>query len=339
VKVVTFGEIMLRLNPSGFFQLFQRGELEASFAGSEANVAVSIANYGADATFVTKVPDNALGDAVIRELRGYGVDTSQVAKGGKRLGIYFVERGYSHRPSKVIYDRENSAIAESSLDDYNWDQVFSDADWFHFSGITPALSKNLAEICEVACRAAKSKGLIVSCDLNYRAKLWSRSEAAKTMSKLMEYVDYLIGNEADASDVFGVSLRDSDVTSGELSKEGYKIMAKELTDRFGFVGVAFSLRGSISATINDWSGMLYVDEQAHFAPKYRIHIVDRIGAGDSFAGALIYALASSYAPQRAVCFAVAASCLKHSIEHDFNRVGLLDIERLMEGDKSGRVQR
>ena len=339
MKLVTFGEIMMRLNPEGYERFVQAEEFEASYAGGEANVAVSAANYGAQAAFVTKVPAHEIGQCAVNALRRFGVDTSGMVRGGDRLGIYFVEKGASQRPSKVIYDRAHSAIAEAVPSDFDWKAIFQGADWFHFTGITPALGGSLPEICLEACRTAKEMGVTVSCDLNFRKKLWSQAQAGETMSRLMPYVDVCIANEEDAKDVFGIAAPDTDLNTGKISHDGYISVARQLTERFSFKKVAITLRGSLSASINDWAGMLYSGGQASFSPTYRIHIVDRVGGGDSFGGGLIYALMSGYDDQKAINFAVAASCLKHTIEHDFNLVSVSEVENLAGGNASGRVQR
>ena len=325
MKAVTFGEIMMRLNPEAHLRFQQAEKFEASYAGGEANVAVSLANYGIQAAFVSKVPAHEIGQNAVNALRHFGVETGDVVRGGERLGIYFVEKGASQRASKVIYDRAGSAIALAEPSDFDWNRIFDDTDWFHFTGITPALGGKLPEICLDACKAAKNLGVKVSCDLNFRKKLWSSEKANEVMSKLMPYVDVCIANEEDAKDVFGI--------------EGYISVAQQLTDRFGFEKVAITLRGSHSASVNEWAGMLYSSGSAFFSTKYTIQIVDRVGGGDSFGGALIYALLSGYDEQRAIDFAVAASCLKHSIEHDFNLVSVAEVESLAAGNASGRVQR
>jgi 2-dehydro-3-deoxygluconokinase len=250
-----------------------------------------------------------------------------------------VEKGASQRASKVIYDRANSAVALAKRDEFDWELIFKDADWFHWTGITPALGGELPEICMDACAAAKKRGLTVSCDLNYRKKLWSGAEAGRVMSSLMPFVDVCIANEEDAKDVFGIEAEDTSVETGTLSREGYISVARQLTKRFGFKKVAITLRGSLSATDNEWAGMLYTGDEALFSPTYKIHIVDRVGGGDSFAGGLIYSLLSGKNDQKAIDFAVAASCLKHSIEHDFNLVSVSEVEALANGNASGRVQR
>jgi 2-dehydro-3-deoxygluconokinase len=338
-KVVTFGEIMLRLAPKGYYRFIQADKLGAIYGGGEANVAVSLANYGMDVSYVTKLPKHDIGQAAINSLRKYGVDIKNIVRGGNRIGIYFLEKGASQRPSKVIYDRANSSIAMASRDDFNWDEIFKDVDWFHFTGITPALGENVAEICLDACKAAKAKNITISCDLNYRKNLWSREKAGQVMTGLMKYVDLCISNEEDAGNVFGIWADNSNVTEGKLSHEGYKEVAKELADRFFFKEVAITLRSSISANDNNWAAMLYSGENYYFSKTYPIHIVDRVGGGDSFGAGLIYSLLTGKTPQEALEFAVAASCLKHTIEGDYNHVSVDEVAKLMRGDGTGRVQR
>jgi 2-dehydro-3-deoxygluconokinase len=292
-----------------------------------------------DAAFVSKLPAHEIGQAVVNSLRKFGVDTSKIVRGGERVGVYYCEKGASQRPSKVIYDRAYSAIAMAKKSDFDWDKIFDGVEWFHFTGITPALSDEMAEICEEACKAAKAKNITISCDLNYRKKLWTKEKAGQVMDKLCHYIDYCIANEEDAKDVFGIEADNTDIYSGKLNHEGYISVAKKLTDRFNFKGVAITLRESKSANDNDWSAMLYTDEKAYFSKKYSIHIVDRVGGGDSFGGGLIYSLISGYEPQQAIEFAVAASCLKHSIEGDYNLVSIAEVQNLAGGDASGRVQR
>ena len=338
-RIVTFGEIMLRLAPEGYLRFFQNDTMQATFGGGEANVAVSLANYGMDASFVTKLPAHAIGQGAVNSLRGLGVDTKDIVRGGDRVGIYFLEKGASQRGSVCIYDRAHSAIQEASREDFDWDKIFEGADWFHFTGITPALGANLVDICIDACKAAKAKGVKISCDLNYRGKLWTRAEAREAMTKLCEYVDVCISNEEDAKDVFGIEAANTDIYGGKLDKEGYKSVAKQLMDTFKFEKVAITLRSSISANDNDWAGMLYDGENYCFSKEYHLHIVDRVGGGDSFGGGLIYSLLSGKDSQSAIEFAVAASALKHSIEGDYNRVTVSEVEKLAGGDASGRVQR
>ncbi|MBO4353587.1 MAG: sugar kinase [Clostridia bacterium] len=338
-KVITFGEIMLRLAPPGHYRIIQTDGYEATYGGAEANVAVSLANYGVDARFVTKLPQNPVGQAAVNSLRRYGVDTSRVVRGGDRVGIYFMERGASQRGSLVVYDRANSSIAKAGSGDFDWDDIFDGAEWFHFTGITPALGKNVADICVEACKAAKARNMTVSCDLNYRKKLWSREEAGKTMSVLAKYVDVCIANEEDASDVFGINAPDTNITGGKLSRDGYKYVAKELADRFGFKTVAITLRSSVSASDNGWAAMLYENGEYFFSKEYMIHIVDRVGGGDSFGAGLIYGALQGYDPQQKLEFAVAASCLKQTVEGDFNVITVDEVKKLAQGDGSGRVAR
>lgn len=338
-KVVTFGEIMLRLQTYDHQRMIQAQGLEAKFGGGEANVAVSLANYGQDAYFVTKLPDNPVGAWCLSELRKYNVKTDYIAKGGERVGIYFVEKGASQRASTVTYDRAHSSISTAQPQDFDWDAIFDGADWFHFTGITPALSDDAATLCLEACKAAKAHGITVSCDLNFRKKLWTSEKAGKVMGGLMEYVDVAIANEEDAEKVFGIRAKETDITSGELSDEGYRDVAKQLADRFGFSHVAITLRESISASVNNWSALLYDGKDYYKSKKYTINIVDRVGGGDSFGGGLIYALLEKFSMQDTIEFAVAASCLKHTIEGDFNLVGVKEVMSLMQGDGSGRVQR
>lgn len=338
-KVVTFGELMLRLAPNGYYRFFQNDQMQATFGGGEANVAVSLANYGMDVSFVTKLPEHAIGQAAVNSLRYFGVDTSKIVRGGDRVGIYFLEKGASQRGSVCIYDRTHSSIQEASASDFNWDEIFDGAEWFHFTGITPALGANVVEICRDACKAAKERGVKISCDLNYRGKLWTRDEARAAMTDLCQYVDVCISNEEDAKDVFGIEAENTDIYGGKLNKEGYKSVAKQLADKFGFEKVAITLRTSISASDNDWAAMLYDGEHYCFSKEYHLRITDRVGGGDSFGGGLIYALMNGKSTQAAVEFAVAASALKHSVEGDYNRVTVAEVEKLAGGDGSGRVQR
>ena len=338
-KIMCFGEIMLRLNPEGYLRLLQAERFEASYAGGEANVAVSLANYGEDVSFVSKVPLNDMGQNAINALRKYGVDTKEIVRGGPRLGIYFVEKGASQRGSKVIYDRSGSSIALVKRAEFDWDKILEKTCWFHFTGITPALGGDLPNICLDAIKKAKEKNITVSCDLNYRSKLWSKTEAKEVMSVLMPYVDICIANEEDASDVFGISSSDTDISTGKLSKTGYEKVAKELYSRFNLRYVAITLRGSHSANDNNWSGLLYDGQDCFFAKEYSIHIVDRVGGGDSFVGGLIHALLQGINNQDVIEYAVAASCLKHTIEFDFNHVNEFEIQSLVNGNTSGRVQR
>lgn len=337
-KVVTLGEIMLRLTPPDRKRFVQADSFNAIYGGGEANVSVSLANFNVDSYFVTKLPSNEIGQAALNELRRYGIKTDYILRGGNRLGIYFCENGASQRSSKVIYDRANSAIAETEKGEFNWKEIFAGKDWFHFTGITPALSENMAGVTLEALQAAKKEGLKVSCDLNYRAKLWSPERANEVMSGLMEYVDIIIANEEDAEKVFAIK-SGSDVTSGELKIDGYRDVAQKLIDRFGVELVGSHLRVSHSASDNDWMILLYDGNEFIKSTVYKVHIVDRVGGGDSFSGALIYALLNGKGLEEAAELGAAASCLKHSIPGDFNHVTLKEVEGLAKGDKSGRVKR
>ena len=333
MKVITFGELMLRLAPEGYYRFVQADTYGATFGGGEANVAVSLANYGVPVDFVTKLPKHEIGQAAVNSLRRFGVGTDKIVRGGDRVGIYYLEKGASQRPSKVIYDRAGSAIAKASPEDFDWAKIFEGADWFHFTGITPALSPEIAKICLTAAKEAKKLGLTVSCDLNYRKKLWTRDEARAAMTEICRYVD------VDAADVFGIRAEGTDVDSGKINQDGYRSVAKQLTDMFGFRAVAITLRESISANDNNWAAMLYTGGECYFSRKYAIRIVDRVGGGDSFGAGLIYGMISGYDPQKTIEFAVAASCLKHTIEGDYNLVSVAEVEALAGGSGSGRVQR
>ena len=338
-KIITFGELMLRLEPEWYLRFVQADRYQATFGGGEANVAVSLANFGLDAAFVTKLPQHELGQAAVNSLLRFGVDTSKIVRGGSRVGIYFLEKGASQRASKVLYDRAHSAIAEAEPADLDWDAIFEGADWFHFTGITPALGGRLPEICEQACQAAKARGVKISCDLNYRKNLWTRQQARDVMTRLVPYVDLCISNEEDAKDVFGIEAENTDISGGKLNHKGYESVAKQLQDRFGFEKVAITLRSSISANDNHWAAMLYNGQDYFFSKSYPVHIVDRVGGGDSFGAGLIYGLLTGKSDSESLEFAVAASCLKHSIEGDYNMVSVSEVEKLATGDGTGRVQR
>lgn len=338
---VTFGELMLRLSPPGSDLLFQRPQLEATFGGAEANVAVSLANYGERARFVTALPQNSVAEAAIRELRGFGVDTSRIRRSGSRVGIYYAEKGACMRPSRVIYDRANSAIAEVKAGDFDWAEIFRDADWFHTTGITPAVSEGAAEVTLEAMKAAKAAGVKISCDLNYRKKLWKWGKTPKeVMSELAGYIDVMIANEEDCQKCLGIEL-DVDVASGKLDTDKYRTLAARVMERFPNVKqLAVSLRESVSADINNWSIVLADRENFYISKKYELRdIVDRIGGGDSFGSGLIWGLNNTESPQAAVEFAAAASALKHTVFGDYNRVTVEDVMTLAGGDASGRVQR
>ncbi len=338
-KVVTFGEIMMRLSPPGYKRFSQAESFDVVYGGGEANVAISLANYGLDAYFVTKLPCHEIGESAINTLRKCGVGTDYISRGGERLGIYFLEHGASQRPSKVVYDRTNSSISQATYSDFDWDEIFRNAEWFHFTGITPALGDRTADLTLEALKAAKAHGVTVSVDLNYRQKLWTPEQAQRVMSRLMEYVDVSIGNEEDAEKIFGIKATESNVTAGHLNEDGYREVAEKLVERFGVKKVAITLRESLSASENKWSALLYNTTHFYRSKTYHMHIVDRVGGGDSFAGGLIYGLIGGKPDKEALEFAVAASCLKHSVFGDYNLVSVDEVERLVQGDASGRVQR
>lgn len=342
-KVVTFGEIMLRLNPPGFLRFDQASSFDASFGGGEANVAVSLARFGMAVDYVTRLPANELGDACIAVLQGHGVGTAKILRGGRRIGIYFLENGAAQRPGKVLYDREGSSIATIEKGMVDWDRVFEDADWFHWTGITPAVSRGLCEVCLEGIVKAKEMGLTVSCDLNYRSKLWKwGKKAAEVMPEMVRHCDVAVGNEEDAEKVFGIPVPGTDVAGGKVDPEMYRPVAEALKSRFpGLKRIAITLRGSISASHNAWSGLLFDGSTLYRGPQFDItHIVDRIGSGDAFAAGIIYGLRTCGDDlRRTLDFAVAASCLKHSVFGDFNRVGVEEVEAIASGVASGRVSR
>jgi len=338
-KVVTLGEIMLRLSTPEHQRFVQADRFEVNYGGGEANVAVALCNYGLQGTFVTKIPENAIGQAAINQLRRYGVDTQYIVRGGDRLGIYFLESGASMRASQVIYDRAKSAIAEAEVADFDFDKIFDGAEWFHTTGITPALGDKAVELTETASKKAREKGITTSIDLNYRKKLWSKEKAKAVMSELCKYVDVCIGNEEDAETTLGFKSRNTDITKGKLNLESYKDVFKQMKEQFGFKYIASTLRESYSASDNGWSALVYDGKEFHHSRKYDVRIVDRVGGGDSFASGLIYALISGMETGEATEFAVAASALKHTFPGDFNHATLSEVKALMRGDASGRVQR
>ncbi|SDL09132.1 2-dehydro-3-deoxygluconokinase [Catalinimonas alkaloidigena] len=342
-KVVTFGEIMLRLATPGYLRFSQAESFEATYGGGEANVAVSLANYGFDAAFVTRLPKNDLGEAAIMQLRKYGVDTSKILRGGDRVGIYFLETGAVSRGSKVVYDRAHSAISEIKAGMIDWDQVLDGAEWFHWTGITPAISQGAADACLEGIKAANAKGITVSTDLNYRKNLWKYGKkAGEVMPELVAGCDVILGNEEDAEKVFDIHPEGVDVTAGHVEGAAYESVGKQLMAKFPRAKkVIITLRGSINANHNSWAGVLWDGQKLYESPTYQItHIVDRVGGGDSFMGGLIYGLLTyPENDQNALNFAVAASCLKHTIKGDFNLVTADEVEKLMSGDASGRVSR
>ncbi|MFW9971034.1 MAG: PfkB family carbohydrate kinase [Candidatus Odinarchaeota archaeon] len=342
-RIVTFGEVMLRLSPPNFNRFVQTHSYDVIFGGGEANVAVSLANFGIPVEFVTKLPKNEIGEACIQYLRQFGVNTNSIVRGGNRIGIYFLEIGSSVRPSKVIYDRAHSAISEAKPEEFDWNQIFNNASWFHWTGITPAISQNLANICFEAIKVAKEKKITVSCDLNYRSQLWKYGKGPnEVMPKLVKYCDIAIGNEEDAEKVLGIKAPDTDVISGKLGIENYRPVVEEMVKLYpNLKKAAITLRRSISASKNLWSAILYDGKKIYDSPQYKIEpIIDRVGGGDSFMGGLIYGLLRYKENlQNALNFAVAASCLKHTIFGDFNLVSVDEVLKLMRGDTSGRVTR
>jgi 2-dehydro-3-deoxygluconokinase len=344
-KTVAFGEIMLRLSPPGFERFFQSPVLQATFGGGEANVAVSLAQFGLESHYVTRLPNHAVGDAAIKSLRAEGVRTDHVVRGGDRVGIYFAETGASQRASTVIYDRAHSAIAELKPGTIKWNDVLQGAAWFHCTGITPALGADAAACTREALEAARAAGLRTSFDLNFRKKLWSEKQAQQTMRPMMPLIDVVIANEEDIQSVLGLEVEGTDVTSGQLNLEAYRHVAERITKEFGAAIVAITLRESVSASDNGWSAVIF-DSNAKGATgqftrsqRYDVRLIDRIGGGDSFAAGLIYGLVTGRAPEAALRFAVAASALKQTIPGDFNRVSVAEVDRLAGGDASGRVQR
>ncbi len=338
-KVVTLGEIMLRLSTPDFKRFVQSDSLDVTYGGGEANVAAALCNYGLNGTFVTKVPNNAIGQSAINHLRRYGVDTQFIARGGDRLGIYFLETGASMRASQVIYDRAGASIADVSASEFDFDKIFEGASWFHTTGITPALSDKAAALAEAALKAAKAKGLTTSIDLNYRKKLWTKEKAREVMTKLCQYVDVCIGNEEDADTTLGFKAKDTDVTKGELNLEGFKDVFLQMKEKFGFKYIASSLRESHSASDNGWSALVYDGNEFYHTRQYEVRIVDRVGSGDSFASGFIYGLVTDMSLKDAAEFGVAASAIKHTIPGDLNHATLSEVKELMKGDASGRVQR
>jgi 2-dehydro-3-deoxygluconokinase len=340
-KVVTFGEIMLRLSPLGFERFLQSPVLSATFGGGEANVAVSLAHFGLESCYVTRLPQHDIGEAAIRTLRAEGVNTEFIVRGGERIGIYFAEAGASQRASSVIYDRAHSAVSELWPGAIDWRRVFTGAQWFHMTGITPALGDNAARCTVEAVEAARSAGIKVSIDLNFRKKLWSEARAREIMRPLMRHVDLVVANEEDLQSSLGLDIAGTDVTAAQLNLDAYKQVARRVARELGPRLIAITLRESLSASDNGWSAVLWDDAQSQFfrSQRYEVRLVDRIGGGDSFAAGLIYGLLTGRPPEAALRFAVAASALKQTVPGDFNRVSVDEVDRLVMGDASGRVQR
>ncbi|WP_291401256.1 sugar kinase [Daejeonella sp.] len=338
-KVVTLGEIMMRLSTPDFKRFVQSDSFDVTYGGGEANVAAALCNYGLNGTFVSKVPNNPLGQSAINHLRRYGVDTQFMARGGNRLGIYFLETGASMRASQVVYDRADASIADVDASEFDFDKIFEGADWFHTTGITPALSDKAAALTEAALKAAKARGITTSIDLNYRKKLWSKEKAREVMTRLCQYVDVCIGNEEDADTTLGFTSKGTDVTKGELNLDGYKDVFQQMKAKFGFKYIASTLRESHSASDNGWSALVYDGTDFYHTKSYEVRIVDRVGSGDSFASGFIYGLVTGMKMSDAAEFGVAASAIKHTIPGDLNHATLAEVKDLVGGDGSGRVQR
>ena len=336
---VGFGELLVRLAPAGYLRFGQADSFTVNYTGAEGNMAIALAYMGMPAKLVTKLPDNEIGQCAKRKLASYDVDTSHIVWGGDRIGLYYLERGASQRPSKIVYDRANSAIAQASPEEFDWDEIFKDAGWFHFTGITAGLSDSAAECCRQACEAAKRHNVKISCDLNYRKFLWTPEKAQSVMRPMMKYVDVLIANEEDSEKVLGIRAEGADVEAGCVDSASYSVLARKLIDTFGFEKVAITLRESISASVNGWSGILCDGKKTYESKKYTIQLVDRVGGGDSFASGLIYGFLNDYDDQEALEYAVAASCLKQTIEFDFNLSRVDEVRALMGGNGSGRVVR
>ncbi len=338
-KVIGLGDLLVSFSPPGYQRIIQANSFDISYTGAEANVCVSLSCFGIPASYVTRLPDNAVGKAAAAMLNKFGVSTEYICYGGSRIGLLYLEKGASQRPSRVIYDRSGSAICEAGSGFFDWDSIYQDAQWLHFTGITPALSSTTPELCLEACRKAKEYGLTVSCDLNYRKKLWSTQRARQVMEKLLPYVDVLIANEEDAEKVLGLKPGGTNVDTGILNIEGYMDVAEQISRNYHIPYIATTLRKSISASDNQWSALLYHDGKTFLSKEYRIHIVNRVGGGDSFAAGLIYGLLQQFEDQKTIEFAAAASCLKHSIEYDYNLVTAEEVMELVNGSGSGRVQR
>ena len=338
-KIVGFGDMLVSFNPEGYRRFIQSDVFRVNYTGAEANVLASLSMFGLDTEFVTRLPDNPIAAAAVANMRKIGMGVGKIVYGGERIGVIYTERGAAQRPSKVVYDRKYTSIATAQPSDFDWDDIFEGAGWFHFTGITAALSDSTAACCLAACKKAKEKGITISCDLNYRKNLWSQEKAKSVMEELVSYVDILIANEEDADKVLGIRSADTDVETGKLNREGYIDVARQICEKYGVKNVGITLRRSLSASDNAWSAMFFDGKEAFFSREYMIHIVNRVGGGDSFTAGLIYSLVNGYDAQKAIEFATAASCLKHSIEEDFNLVSVAEVEALAAGNASGRVQR
>lgn len=339
MKMLGFGDFIVRLSPPGYERFFQADHFDINYTGAEANVCVALAHMGMETAFVTRLPENDIAYAGIGELRRHGVDTGGIVFGGDRIGVFYLEKGAAQRPSRIVYDRRHTALAESTPACYDWKKLMAGYGWFHITGITPALSKTMPEVCIEACRTARELGLTVSCDLNYRKNLWTPEEAGATLKKMMPYIDILLANEEDAEKVLGIRAAGSDVMRGVLDDRGYEETARRIEAEYGIHTVAISMRRSLSASDNDWGAMLYRDGRAWFSKRYMIHLVDRVGGGDSFAAGLIYGLMNGFDPQHTVEYAAAASCLKQTMEMDFSLSTAEEVEKLVGGNATGRVER
>ena len=339
MRVLGFGDFIVRLSPPGYQRFFQAGHFDVNYTGAEANVCVALSHMGVETAFVTRLPENDIAYAGIGELRRHGVDTRGIVFGGERMGVFYLEKGAAQRPSRIVYDRRHSAVAESGPADYEWREILDGYGWFHITGITPALGSAMPEICVEACGTARELGLTVSCDLNYRRNLWTPEEAGSAMRKIMPYVDVLLANEEDAEKVLGIKAAGSDVMRGVLDDRGYAETARRIEAEYGIHTVAISMRRSLSASDNDWGAMLYRGGKAYFSKRYMIHLVDRVGGGDSFAAGLIYGLVNGFDPQHTIEYAAAASCLKQTMEMDFSLSTAAEVEKLVGGNATGRVGR
>lgn len=339
MKMTGFGDFLVRLSPPGYQRFLQAKSFDINYTGAEANVCVALAHMGVPTEFVTRLPQNEIAYAAIGELRKHGVDTGKIVFGGDRIGVFYLEKGAAQRPSRIVYDRKYTSVAESIPEHYDWKTIFSGSSWFHITGITPALSPTMPSVCLDACRTAHEMGLTVSCDLNYRKNLWTSQQAGAVLREMMPYVDVLIANEEDAEKVFGIKASDSDVMGGVLSDSGYAEVARQIEAQYGIHTVAISMRRNLSASDNDWGAMLYQNGEVWHSKRYLIHLVDRVGGGDSFAAGLIYSLMNNFDPQHSIEYAAATSCLKQTVELDFSLSTVSEVEKLVGGNSTGRIER
>ena len=338
-KLVGFGDFLVRLSPPGYQRFIQCNQFDINYTGAEATVCVSLSMMGIPTDFVTRLPDNDIARTGLATMRKFGVGVDHVVFGGERMGVFYLEKGASQRPSKVIYDRKFTSIAQAGIQDFDWEAIFEGAERLHITGITPALSDTMPQVFQYAVKEAKKRGVLVSCDLNYRKNMWTEAQAKACMEQVLPDIDLVIANEEDAEKVLDIRAAGTDVVAGKLNRDGYVDVARQICDKYGVPEVAITLRRSISASDNEWGALLYTGGQPYFSRTYAIHIVDRVGGGDSFAAGLLYGKMKGFDPQKTVEYAAAASCLKHSIELDFNLSTVEEVTKLMEGDGSGRVQR